>query len=339
MMKVRQITLFSSGLNRKTEYMFDVAIQIVTHNHAPTIQACLLAVNAQQHVTYSVHLLDNASTDSTVEHIRTLGYEVFCSPHNLGYSAAHNQLLEQGNSRYVLTLNPDAILQPDFLYHMVHALDQNPKAGAAAGCLLRIEGPDDEPSCIDGAGLMMQRNRRQYLRCEGQPVNAAPRQMEPIFGPDGAAAFYRRAMLDDIQVMDEVFDNDFFMHKEDVDICWRAQLRGWSALYVPDAVGYHIRTFRAGQRANIHPAIRRHAVRNRYLLMLKNEQWRHFLVDLIPILFYDAKIIAYLLFFERSSLHAFIDLLRLLPRMRVKRRLIQQGRRTNWQATRLWFEH
>jgi GT2 family glycosyltransferase len=237
----------------------------------------------------------------------------------------------------VLTLNPDARLDPCFLEAMVSVLERDSAYGSAAGCLLRVDSLDDAPYCIDGAGLYMRRNRRQGLRMEKAPVEARPTQQTPIFGPDGAAAFYRRAMLDDICLMGEVFDSDFFLHKEDIDVCWRAQLRGWRAAYVPDAVAHHIRGFRPGVRANVPTELRFYGTRNRYLLMLKNELPGPYLRDLWSIGLYDAGIAAYILARERDTARVYPSLISLTRRMLKKRQAIQSGRRVGAHEMEQWF--
>jgi GT2 family glycosyltransferase len=310
----------------------DFAVHIVTHHSARTLERCLRSVLMQQHVTYSVLVVDNASTDRSVECARSLGIEVIANSTNLGYAAAHNQAITHTQSRYILTLNPDAQLEPNFLFEIFKALEAHPQAGSAAGCLLRVDHLDEAPAALDSAGLFMRRNRRQGLRHENTRIDQRPIKCVPIFGPDGAAAVYRRAMLEDIRIEGEVFDGDFFLHKEDVDVCWRAQLRGWSSVYVPSAVGHHIRGFRPGQRERVNAHTRHIALRNRYLLMLKNDQFVHMLRDLPYILIYDLSILLYVLLFERSSLAAYIDVIRLLPRMLRKRRCIQRTRRVDWRA-------
>ena len=61
-------------------------------------------------------------------------------------------------------------------------------------------------------------------------------RIEEVFGASGAAALYRRAMLEDVRVLGEYFDEDFFAYREDADLAWRARLLGWSCLYVPTAL-------------------------------------------------------------------------------------------------------
>lgn len=314
-----------------------ISVHVVTYNSQATLGLCLEALSRQDYPDFQVVIFDNASKDETCEIARSSGYRLIESDVNVGYAQAHNRLIDQTDSEYVLTLNPDVSLDPNFLDAMHHALDADLKLGSATGCLLRVEQLGDPTNVIDSAGLAMQRNRRQRLLGEGVNVADYPAKPQAIFGPDGAAAFYRRAMLDDIRVADEVFDADFFMHKEDVDVCWRAQLRGWKSLYVPEAKAYHVRGFRPGQRHDIPPHIRTLSVRNRYLLSIKNEIPAHFLRDLPFILFYDAGVIAYLLLRERESLGAFRSLWQLRRRMLQKRHLIQSRRRVDASDIARWF--
>jgi len=314
-----------------------ISVHVVTHNSAATIQMCLSALSEQEDVDFQTLVLDNASTDDTCQIVEAAGVRLVRSEANLGYALAHNRLIDQTDSDYVLTLNPDVRLMPGFLAQMRHALDQNERLGSAAGLLLRVEQLTDMPQVLDGAGLYMRRNRRQGLLGENVALADYAAEERAIFGPDGAAAFYRRAMLDDVRVLDEVFDADFFMHKEDVDLCWRAQLRGWSSAFVPTAVAHHIRSFRPGKRERVSAYMRFLGVRNRYLLMIKNEIPAHFWRDFPYIAAYDAGIFAYILLFERESLAAFRSVLELRSRMVEKRRYIQAQRRVDWHELARWF--
>ncbi len=315
-------------------------MQLVAYNSAETIEYCLNSVLAQRDIDFKAVVIDNASNDDTVHCVEKTGVPVFVNDRNLGYSKAHNQALDRTDSDYVLTLNPDVWLDPYFLKNLTRALDDNPQMGSACGCLLRVERLGLSPFAIDSTGLFMRRNRRQGLRDEGNPVETRPVQVQPIFGPDGAAAFYRRKMLDDIRVGGEVFDNDFFIQKEDVDVCWRAQLRGWRSIYVPDALAHHIRAFRPGQRYRhtVSNEMRFYAVRNRYLLMLKNEIPSHFWRDLLTIAVYDFGILAYIVLRERKSWSALVAVVSSARRTLEKRHIIQSSRCASRRDIQQWFE-
>jgi GT2 family glycosyltransferase len=314
-----------------------VTVQIVTFNNRSTIKRCIESVLAQRHVPFDIWVLDNNSQDETPELVLKLKVPIIQSASNSGYAAGHNRLLQCTASPFILTLNPDAWLEPDFLLHMMRAVTRRERIGSAAGCLLRVESPNTPPTGVDSAGLFIRRNRRQGLHAEGVPVDKRPTQPAPIFGPDGAAAFYRRAMLNDIQIDGEVFDCDFFIEKEDVDVAWRARLRGWESVYVPDAIGYHIRTFRPGKRKGVSPIRRAHAVRNRYSLMLKNDDLTEMRRDVLHILVYEMGVMAYLLLFERESLRVLLGAWRFWHRLVSKRRYIRARRTVQPKELRRWF--
>jgi GT2 family glycosyltransferase len=314
-----------------------VAVHVVTFNSAATIAGCLEAALAQTGVAFQVRVLDNASEDDTCAIVRRMGVELVESDRNLGYAAAHNRLIDSSASDYVLTLNPDARLYPGFLAALSAALDAAPEVGSACGRLLRVETFDGDPVGIDGMGVFMRRSRRQGLLYEGAALDAVPETPFSVFGVDGACAFYRRAMLDDVRVEGEVFDADFFMHKEDIDVAWRARLRGWGALCVPAAMAAHVRSFRPGRRERVSAYMRCLGTRNRWLLLLKNEMPAGFWRDLPWIAGYDLAILAFLLLRERASLQAVASAWRLRGRMLAKRRMIQSRRRADWDELRHWF--
>lgn len=314
-----------------------VAVHIVSYNSASSLPSCFEGLVGQSYPELEVLLIDNASSDESAALAQAAGYRVILNAENKGYAAAHNQAIATTQSDYILTLNPDVYLESNYIAAMVAALEADKRIGAAAGKLLRVEVLGQKADLIDSTGLYMRPNRRQGLCHEGLALNAAPDVPRAIFGPDGAAAFYRRAMLEDIALEGQVFDEDFFMHKEDVDICWRAGWRGWGALYVPDAIGQHVRSFRPGQRERVSSEVRFWALRNRYLLMLKNESLALFGRDLLPILSYDLAILAYVLLREHESIKAYVATWKLAKRMLHKRRLIQGGRRVDDRAMRRWF--
>ncbi len=310
----------------------------MTYNSVTTISTCLESLFAQTYQDFSINVFDNASTDSTSGYLSTVAHiAVRFSTHNAGYAAAHNWLIDHTESQYVLTLNPDVSLEKGYLQAMVQAIEADTRLGSCAGCLLRVDLLTESPTIIDSTGLFMRKNRRQGLRNEKKAISERPNVPELIFGPDGAAAFYRRTMLDKIRLDGEIFDTDFYMHKEDVDLSWRAQLYGWSSVYVPDAIARHIRGFRPGERQRVHSNLRFYSVRNRYLLLMKNEQISNLLRDIIPVLFYEAGIVLYLLFFERESLMALVAAFSMRHKMMAKRRLINANRCVTWRDLRQWF--
>jgi GT2 family glycosyltransferase len=326
-----------------------VAVNIVTWNSQEYIGVCLEKLFEQTYRDFAITIVDNASTDDSVFIVSKYvnrGVKLIQNATNEGYAPGHNKAIAGSDSEFVLNLNPDIILTSTFLARMVEAIQQDSETGSVAGKLISIAEeqfqaglPDTLPSgsTIDGAGLLMYKNRRQFLRGHGEDATQSCTEPTQIFGPDGAAPLYRRSMLEDVKIEGEYFDALFRSHKEDVDLAWRAQLFGWQSVYSPHAIAYHIRGFRPGKRVHLAAQIRRDAVKNRWLMNFKNELPLLMLQDLPYILSYELKILAYLILFEQSSLPALWDFMRLLPQMLARRRIIQGGRKRDSQTMRRWF--
>ncbi|MGH2447359.1 MAG: glycosyltransferase family 2 protein [Chloroflexota bacterium] len=327
-----------------------VAINIVTFNSALNIDACLASVLEQNYPSFSVTVLDNASQDETRRRLsdwKARGVEVMESGTNLYYARAHNRLVARSNSELVLTLNPDVMLASTFLRNAVEAISDSQSIGSVNGKLLLSEAPRLDPAqlkypdhgLIDSAGLMMYRSRRPYLRGYRQPSRSTCLESAAIFGADGACALYRREMLESVALDGAIFDPDFVMYREDVDLAWRGQIMGWDTVYTPDSVGVHVRGFQLGRERRRMPGVlRRHSVANGWLLLLKHESlgelarsWRH----VVP---YQARIALGMAATEPSSLPAMLDVLKLMPRAMRHRRMIEAGRKRSSEQLRHWFE-
>ncbi len=320
-----------------------VLVSIVSFNGKAFLQRCLDGVLSQTYWPMEVCLLDNASEDGTVDfvskHFPTV--KLISSRVNLGFGAGHNVIIRQSRSSFVLALNQDAFLSPTFLEELLTAVKDRPEVGIAGGKLysLRNAEPNAEVGeVIDMTWLDIEKKRRQVCYAHSQPDKGQAAVPTFAFAMDGAAMLLRRTMLEEIQIDGEYYDEDFFAGKEDLDISWRAQLCGWKCLYVPSAIGHHFRTFTSkDRRSEISGVLRAGSVRNRYLLMLKNDLFKHFLRHFPHIALYDLKILAYLLFYERSSLKGYSQAFRLAPRALRKRRAIMRRKRVDDTYILQWF--
>jgi GT2 family glycosyltransferase len=145
------------------------------------------------------------------------------------------------------------------------------------------------------------------------------------------------AMLQDICLDGQFFDETFVTYKEDVDLAWRARLLGWRAWYEPRAVARHERTFRPGRRERANPAARRNSVRNRYLMLLKHETGAGWRRDWPAMLWYEVQIAGYLALREPRSLAAYGDVMRLWRDTLRKRRDLMGRRRVTDEEMVAWF--
>lgn len=310
-----------------------VSIGLVTWNSAEKLPATLAALKIQNYRHIELIVVDNASADNSIA--QTCAYfpnaRIIKNKENRGFCGGHNQAICHSKGKYYLPLNPDVEMMPEYIVELVDTLESHPDCGSAAGKLLR------QPGVIDTTGLFINRRRQQYLRGHGESDHGQFETPGEVFGVDGAAPLYRREMLEDIQINGQYFDELFFAHKEDVDLAWRARLMGWGCWYQPRALAYHERNFKPNQRSSISPEIRMHAVKNRYLLLLKNETSVGFLEDGLQIFWYDLKIFIYLCLFERSSLQAFKFIWQHLPEILAYRRKITNNLRVDTGRFLSWF--
>lgn len=311
-----------------------VTIGVVTWNSAADLPRCLAAIRAQRHQPIELLVGDNASADGTraVIEAHTTAAERRYFAANRGFSAAHNALIRESRGAYYVTLNPDVVLDAGFVAALVEAMDAAPGAGSATGKLRRAE----PAGVLDSTGVVMHRSQRHFDCGADEPDRGQYDAPGPVFGVSGAAGFYRRAMLDDVAVAGEVFDEDFFAYREDADLAWRAQLLGWDALYVPAATATHVRRVTPERRTQLPAAINRYSVRNRFLLRLKNQTAGQVVRFAVPGLARDAQVVGYVLAREWGSIPGLVDVVRLLPRMLRKRRAIMR-RRDRTRALDAWF--
>jgi GT2 family glycosyltransferase len=316
-----------------------VSIGLVTWNSAVHLPGCLRALVRQEYPNFEFIVVDNASTDHSLDLVIQYypGANVIRNVDNTGFCHAHNQAIQASKGPYYMPLNPDVEMEKGYILNLVQALEALKEYGSAAGKLL-LKPRNEYPHRIDSTGLFLDRRRRQYLRGYGELDQGQYDHPGEVFGVDGAAPLYRREMLEDIKIEEQYFDESFFAHKEDVDLAWRARLLGWKCFYQPLAVAYHQHTFKPNQRNVILPSIRVEAVKNRYLLLIKNETalgWRR---DWFPILWYDLKILVYICLFERTSLKAMSLLKNAWPQALVKRREIARRIRVQPADILVWFK-
>jgi GT2 family glycosyltransferase len=312
-----------------------VSVGIVTWHSAAHVAECLAAVRAQSHADLQLLVADNDSRDGTraVLEAHTTSDERLYLDRNTGFAAAHNRLIARSRGDFYLALNPDVVLDRHYVAQLVDACRADPRTGSATGKLLRR----DPPGVIDSTGIVMLPSMRHLDRGAEELDRGQFDAPDEVFGASGAAALYTRAMLDDVRVEGEWFDEDFFAYREDADLAWRAQLLGWRCRYVPGAVATHVRRVTPERRADLPPEVNRWSVRNRFLLRIKNQTPRHAVAFLAQALGRDIQVVGYVLLREWSSIGGLTDVVRVLPRMLRKRRQIMARRRASHAEMARWF--
>lgn len=318
-----------------------VSVTIVTFNSESFIGRCLEAVFAQDWLLLDVIVVDNASQDGTRSVLARYQerIEMILNDDNRGFAAAQNQAIGRATGEWILTLNPDVKLAPSFLSCLLRRSDLDANIGSLCGKLLRAS-PDLEPlpqPRVDSAGMFFTPSFRHLDRGSNQPDGPEYNQPALVFGATAAAVLYRRSMIEDVSVNGEFFDEDFFAYREDADLAWRAQLLGWRCLYLPEAVGYHVRSVVPENRGELPALLNRLSVQNRFLMRIKNVTPSLYLRHLLLVTARDIGIVLYCLAAEQSSLGAFASVFHKWRRTLAKRRNIQARRRASDSYMDSWF--
>ena len=295
-----------------------VTVIVVNWNGRKLLSQCLDGLRGQTFPRFSTILVDNGSSDGSVDFVRRRYPEitVIPLPRNMGFCAGNNAALQRVKGEYVALINNDAIPSPDWLKNLVAALDACPRAGFAASRML-LPG---SPAIIDRAGDAYTWAGAGLLRGRGQRAEAYSRRAW-VFGACAGAAMYRSRMLDDIGW----FDEDFFLLYEDVDLSFRAQLKGYRCLYVPESIVRHAPSSTLGHDS---PVSVYYGHRNLEWVYIKNLPAGLIAMTLVPHAVY---VMASFFFFlatgrGRAFVNSKKDALKGLGRMLRKRRRIQRER-------------
>jgi GT2 family glycosyltransferase len=208
------------------------SVIVPTLNGAHLLPACLDSLLAQTYEHVEVIVADGASTDATAALVaeRYPAVRLLTLQRNRGFSGNVNAGIRAARGDVLLLLNNDAQADPDWVATAMEVFERNREIGSVASKVLY-----SDRLTINSAGDVLCRNGSAGQRGNGQLDGSLWDAAGPVFGAMGGAAAYRRAMLADTGLFDEAF----FMYLEDVDLAFRAQLRGWICWYQPLARVYH----------------------------------------------------------------------------------------------------
>jgi len=243
-------------------------VVVVNWNRRELLRACLNSLSHQTHANFEVIVVDNGSTDGSpalVEEIARsypVPLRLLTNSTNRGFCAANNQGISASQSEFVAVLNNDAEAAPGWLSALEAVLRRAEDVGMAASKILVWE----DSKRIDKVGHLIYPDGQNRGRGAGQPDKGQFDRVEETLWPDGCAAMYRRAMLDEIGG----FDEDFFAYADDAELGLRGRIAGWTCLYAPGAVVRHHR----GATLGLGSARRLTLIeRNRVLLVVKLFPW------------------------------------------------------------------
>lgn len=245
-----------------------VTVVVVNWNRRELLLACLQSLAAQSYREFEVVLVDNGSTDGSAEEAERgfatqFPLRVIRNRENLGFCAANNQGIAAARGDFIALLNNDAEANPEWLGALRSAFTGRPRVGMAASKIVVWEAPHR----IDKVGHLIYWDGQNRGRGAGEVDCGQFDEEEEALWPDGCAAMYRKAMLDEIGG----FDEDFFAYADDAELGLRARICGWSCVYVPRAVVRHHRGATLGVMS---PRRLELIERNRVLLAAKLFPWR-----------------------------------------------------------------
>lgn len=275
-----------------------ISIIIVNYNRKDLLRQCLDSIRGQSFKDIEIIIVDNASTDGSVEMVAMYYPEVKLvrNASNLLFCKAQNQGIDTAKGRFILCLNSDCVLDKDYLKEAFTAIGLDAGIGMVSGKILRMD-----KKTLDSTGLFLGRSRKAIERGYGREDKGQYNEPGYIFGVSGACMFLKKSMLGDIKDEYGYFDERFGMYYEDLDLCWRAQKKGWKAYYTPKAVAYHERAGtavaeRGKWKSNflyLPDDLKKRYIKNRYLCMRKNDSLLGILANLPFILWYEIKIRIY----------------------------------------------
>ena len=334
-----------------------VGVVILNYNGKKHLKTCLDSVLALDYPNFEIFAVENGSDDGSKKFLQD-NYKdkinLIALDKNTGFAKGNNIAIKAAfrdpEIKYMAPLNNDTQVMPGWLTEMVNQIKKDDKIGSVSSKMMFYY----EKDLINAVGVLISRdgggiNLGYKEKDEGQFEKA----ME-IFGPSAGACLYSRQMLEDIDLGDgEYFDNTYFAYYEDVDVCWRARLAGYTSWYAPKAIVYHVHSATGVSHS---PFKAFHIQRNRLFNIVKDfpfwsAVYAFFIVT--PVRYLHLLNAA---FFRKSgpasktkskagsgslfklTFKAWADYFKLFPEMLKKRKIIIKSKNVNNKQIREWFK-
>ena len=304
-----------------------VAVIIVNWNGDRFLDRCLTAILAQTVAPHEIILVDNASSDASLEILQRFpSVRVLAQSENLGFARGNNLAISEADveSKWIALLNPDAFAEPRWLEALLLSVRKYPDFDLFCSKLVMASNP----ALLDGASDAYHISGLVWRMGHGSPNLSFSDHEQEVFSPCAAAALYRRSSL----LAMGGFDEDFFCYVEDVDLGFRLRLAGYRCLYVPSSVAHHVGSGTTGGKHSDFAVYHGH----------RNLVWTY-VKDMPGILFWiflplhlAMNLVVLAVFAWRGQgrvvLRAKRDALLGLPGMWKKRRLVQSKRKVSLRA-------
>ncbi len=210
-----------------------VSVIVVNWNGKAFLDDCLSSLRNQTFLDFELIVVDNGSTDGSVEIVRSHFPDclIIRNTSNYGFARGNNQGIEKAKGKYIALLNNDAEAESHWLEELVKVAEEDQRIGMLASKIYLQGGH----KIIDNVGHLIYRDGLNRGRGRLEADHGQFEQMEEVLFPSGCAALYRREMLEEIGL----FDEDFFAYGDDTDLGLKGRLAGWKCLYVPTAIVFH----------------------------------------------------------------------------------------------------
>jgi GT2 family glycosyltransferase len=284
-----------------------VSAVVVNFDQRELLRACLASVREALRVVgdrEELIVVDNGSRDGSVAMIGAEFPEarVLEMGENLGFAGGVSAGIRAASGEWILCVNNDATVEADAVIELLRVADAG---GERVGSVAALMVFADRPDVVNSAGIEIDRLGVASDRLLGEPVEASESEPVEVFGTSAGAALYRRAMLDEVP-----FEETFFAYYEDVDVAWRARMRGWRCLYAPRAVvrHHHSATSRHGSSFKYY-----WSGRNRIRVLARNATGAQLRRYGLAMVLFDLAYIGVVLVVDRSAapIRGRIDALRL----------------------------
>lgn len=306
-----------------------VSVIVLNWNNSKDLEICLKSLSKQTYSNYEVIIVDNASTDNSIEIIKKFSkFKLIQNEKNYGFAKGNNIGIENAKGRYIITLNNDTLVDSHWIEELTKVSEEHPESGSLSCKMLFL----DRPNIINSIGLKLYWDGKAVDEGFNEQDKGQYEEIKEVFGPCGGSAFFRREALEDIKLDGDYYDSDFGFYSEDLDLAFRLQLRGWNCLYVPKAKLFH--KFR-GTTGKIPNFGLYYGIRNKVFLIIKNYPLR-LLIFYSPILVVR-QIISFLYYLIKLNKRAFQSRMLIfwyLPKMLRKRWKIQRTRKVSYSRVR-----
>ena len=308
----------SINFRQMRSYSNKATVIIPNWNGKSHLRICLDALSVQEYTNFEVIVVDNGSSDGSVELIRKAyqWVKLIRFDCNQGFAEGCNAGIAESQAEYIVLLNNDTKPSPDWIGELIRFMDSaSPDVACLSSKMLRL----DQPDLIDDAGDFLTWRGGAFKRGHGEKKELYD-LVEEVMSPCAGAALYRRTVFEKLGGMDQTF----FAYLEDVDLGLRIRLAGYRCIFIPTAIVYHV-----GHGSSLpHEQYIFLTSRNRLFIYIKN------IPAILLLIHFGSIVYGWVFYFlafglHKSYLKGTLSFFKFLPVMLKKRRAVRSQTELN----------